>query len=193
MMNVDVDVPEGVSGVWRVENFTVSEQDAKRERMYAVFHGGRGVPAGDYVRLMRGGRVIMSNTPDEIRDHSPIRWNATGKVLINGLGLGVVIEMIIDQVQHITVVEKSADVIDLCANHYRTKYPDKIEVIQADALEYQPPKGIRYNAVWHDIWDDICTDNLISMGRLHRKYGRRADWQGSWSREDCLYYRRLGY
>jgi hypothetical protein len=34
-------------------------------------------------------------------------------------------------------------------------------------------KGKRYDMVWHDIWDDICSDNLEGMAKLHRKYGDR--------------------
>jgi hypothetical protein len=44
--------------------------------------------------------------------------------------------------------------------------------------------------VWHDIWLDLCTDNLEGMGKLHRKYGRRTDWQGSWEKDRLLSHRR---
>jgi hypothetical protein len=53
--------------------------------------GGRYVPPGRYMRLMRGKKVIMSNTPGEIRDLDEFRRRATGDVLINGLGLGVAV------------------------------------------------------------------------------------------------------
>lgn len=39
--------------------------------------------------------------------------------------------------------------------------------------------------VWHDVWDYIDANNLTQMHALHRKYGRRADWQGSWCRDQC--------
>ena len=42
----------------------------------------------------------------------------------------------------------------------------------------------------HDIWDDICLDNLETMATLHRKYGRRCDWQGSWKRDWLKYQQR---
>jgi hypothetical protein len=53
------------------------------------------------------------------------------------------------------------------------------------AFEWKPPKGVRYDAAWHDVWDDICTDNLVGMRKLHRKYGKRCGWQGSWCRGEC--------
>lgn len=60
-----------------------------------------------------------------------------------------------------------------------------MQIINADAFAYKPPKSKRYGAVWHDIWANICADNLPEMHKLHRKYGRIADWQGSWCRWQC--------
>ena len=147
---------------------------------------GRGVPEGNYTKLQRKGAwdVTMSDTPDEYHDHFEPIHQATGHVLLNGLGLGCVLQCCAEKegVTKITVIERSEDVIALVAPHYQAKYGDKIEIIQADAFEYKPPKGVRYNVVWHDIWDNLCEDNLPEMHRLHRKYGRRTDWQGSWGR-----------
>lgn len=192
-MNIRVDVPEGKSGEWSVERFTVSKEDVDRQCIRAIATNGRYVPEGTYTHLKCGNEIIMSDTPDEIRDHMPFRWNARGNVLVNGLGLGMVIEMVIERVDHITVIEKSPDVITLVAPHYVTKYPGKVEIIQCDAFDYTPPKGIHYDAVWHDIWDNICSDNLDDMIRLHRKYGRRANWQGSWARWQCEHARASGF
>jgi hypothetical protein len=50
-------------------------------------------------------------------------------------------------------------------------------------MEYRPDAGARFGAIWHDIWDSICEDNLDQMKTLHRRYGRRCDWQGSWGRD----------
>lgn len=181
-----VNVPEGKSGDWAVEHFTVSEEQAKLEMMRSLFSSnrGRGVPAGTYTRLTRRGHTIMSDTPDEIRDHlDPIRA-ARGHVLINGLGLGMVLQAVLrkPEVERATVVDNSADVIALVGPHYQTMFGDRLTIIQANALEYKPPKGVRFGAVWHDIWDDLCGDNLTQMHTLHRRYGRRTEWQGSWGR-----------
>jgi hypothetical protein len=78
-------------------------------------------------------------------------------------------------------------VIDLVAPHIADP---RLTVICASAYDWQPPKGVRYNAVWHDIWDNLCTDNLVEMARLHRKYARRCDWQGSWGKEILRYRKR---
>ena len=186
-----VQVPEGVSGAWRVERFTVSESDEKMERLYSMFNGGRYVPAGTYTWLKRSNYTIMSDTPDEIRDHLSAISKACGNVLINGLGLGVVLQAMArkPEVITITVIEQSSDVIALVAPHYQAMFGDKINIIQADAYEYKPPKGSRFDVAWHDIWDDLCADNLPKMAKLHQKYGRLTDWQGSWGKEICQRHR----
>ena len=148
-----VDVPVGRSGEWRVERFSVTEEEASRERMRAAFSvGGRGVPQGTYTRLMRCGTVVMSDTPDEIRDHLSAIRKARGHCLVNGLGLGMVAAgMLNAAAEKVTIVEKSQDVISLVAGHYKSIFGDRICVIHSDAFDYKPQRGERFGYVWHDI------------------------------------------
>jgi hypothetical protein len=190
---IKVDVPEGKSGNWEIKKFTVTDKDLSLFNTRCMFSPGMGsrtMLAGSYTKLTRNGQTIMSDTRAEISDHAYfVRSRATGKVLINGLGLGWIVEALFKkkEVRIITVIEKSQDVIDLVAQHYKDKCPKnkKLIIIHADALEYKPEKGQRFDAVWHDIWDNICGDNIEDMKKLHRKYGRRTDWQGSWCRYQC--------
>jgi hypothetical protein len=179
-----VSVPEGSAGKWAVRRFTVGEQEASMTRLSAMKYGRGYVPPGTYTELRHGGRLIMSDTPDERRDHYPPVVEAKGHILINGLGIGMVLAACLKRpaVTRATVVEIDPDVIALVAPHYDDP---RVEVINADAFEYRPPKGIRYGMVWHDIWPDICGDNLPEMTRLKRKYGKRADWQGCWCESQC--------
>lgn len=178
-----VTVPEGAIGNHRVERFTVDRQD---------FHDmlrGRGVPVGEtFTRLMRDRTVVMSDTPAEMRDHYGPAINARGSCLINGLGLGMVLGAVLRKpdVTDVTVVELERDVLDLVAPSYDDP---RVTFVHADALTYKPPSGKRFQMVWHDIWDYICADNLPQMHTLHRRYGRRAEWQGSWCRYQCERYR----
>lgn len=196
-----VDVPEGESGNWQVVRFRVTEADAGLHNLREAFHGGRSIRPGIYTRLIHNGHVVMSDTPAEIQDFSkPVRVakqsyrSEQRYVLINGLGLGVVLQAILDDptIERMTVVEKSADVIKLVAPHWQGRYGNRLTVIHADAFDWKPPKGVRYCVVWHDIWDNITSDNLPEMHRLHRKYGRRCDWQGSWCRWMCEQARERG-
>lgn len=182
-----VDVPEGVSGEWSVSRFTVSEQDAAYTRMRAALNPrerGREVPAGTYTQLRRGRTLVMSDTPAEIMDHLDFIHAATGRVLIHGLGLGMVLKAVLAKpdVTHVDVVEISEDVIRLVAPSYADP---RVRIRHGDALTYRWPVGFSWDAVWHDVWDNICGDNLPSMKTLHRRYGKRTRWQGSWAREQC--------
>lgn len=186
-----VDIPEMSLGKWQVEKFTVTEEQAKIEACRAIFSGRGCMFPGTYTRLVRnnehGRALVMSDTPDEVDDHFvPIR-KAVGHCLINGLGLGVVVNGMLckSEVDKVTVVEYDSALIDLVGAYWKDIYGDRLEIVHADALEYKPPRNSRFSVVWHDIWDTICADNLPEMHKLHRKYGKRADWQGSWCRELC--------
>jgi hypothetical protein len=187
---IPVEIPEGTSGPWSISSYEVSEDAEILERLRAAFSSQRGryVPAGTYKSLRRNGNIIMSNTPNEIRDCSSFFYKAKNRVLINGLGLGITLDVILNKlndddsysITEVTVIELSQDVINLIAPYFKDP---RVNIINADAYEYKPIG--RFNVVWHDIWDDICADNLIGMHKLHRKYGKKTDWQGSWCRERC--------
>jgi hypothetical protein len=181
--NIDISVPDGVSGGWRVETFTVSQQESDFTRLRAVCgHPAEFVSPGSYKRLMHGGTVVMSNTPHEILTHRPVIRMARGRVLLNGLGLGVCLKVILAdaEVEHVTVVEKEADVLRLVGPTYECP---RLTLIHGDAYTRELRRGERYDVAWHDIWNEICSDNADDMRRLMRKYARRAAWQGCW----CYY------
>lgn len=180
-----VDVPEGRVGDWVVERFEITEDGAKLHNLRATIHGRsyRSVRPGNYTRLSHNGHLIMSDTQAEIRDHlEVIRW-AKGKVLLNGLGLGLVLRACLrkSEVDHVTVIEIAPEVIGLVEPHLREQFEDKFTIYEADALTWKAPVNSRWNVVWHDIFDAICADNLVDMTRLKRRYGRRCDWQGCWA------------
>lgn len=180
-------VPDGVCGEWRVETFTVSEKEAQRTKMYAAIRMDytEYVPVGSYVRLLRGECVIMSNTPYEINTNSHFVRLARGRVLINGLGLGMVLHAVLQkpEVEHVTVVENCAEVIALAWPSFSGN--SRAELVQANAFAHKPPKGVYYDFVWHDVWDNVCATNLVEMATLHRKYARKCGWQDSWEKERC--------
>lgn len=178
-----VTVPEGTRGPWSVKRFSVESNSIGSLRAALK---GRPIDEGEYTKLVHQRRgLIMSDTPAERRDHFSFVYQAKNHVLMNGLGIGMCLAAVLkkDEVTKATVVEIDADLIDLVGPHY-TNDP-RVEIICCDASKYQIPKNTRYGAVWHDIWDAICEDNLPEMHRLHRKYGRHCDWQGSWARGSC--------
>jgi hypothetical protein len=196
-MQIDVRTPVGESGSWAIEEFEVSESAAQFHNLRCTIKGrlGRLIEPGHYKRLLRGNgtfrKTIMSNTPAEVADHERFFVRAKGNVLMAGLGLGVSLEAILTQIGnedllHVTVIELSDDVIKLVGPTFEND--PRVEIIHADIFEWTPPKGMVYDAVWFDIWDDICSDNLKEMKRLHRKYNKKALWHDSWCRWECKHY-----
>ena len=186
-----VDVPKGQIGDWAIETFKVSDEGAKRHQLAMLFNGtgSRGIYAGTYTKLTHNGGLVMSDTPAEIRDLLKVIKMAKGQVLLNGLGLGLVLRACLskDEVDHVTVIEIAPEVIELVESHWRRWFGDKFTVHLADALTWKAPRNTRYDVVWHDIWSDMCSDNLPDMHKLHRRYGHRCDWQGSWGRSILEY------
>ncbi len=188
-MKLEITVPDGKCGKWAVETFEITERDASYSRVREVLRPGSMVSPGIYKRLMRGNTVVMSNTQMEVRTNRPVIHAATGRVLINGLGLGMVLTAILqkDCVHEVWVIESSVEVIQLVGPSFTDH---RVRIIHADAMTYVPPKGVRFDVVWHDIWDGISAANLDEMIVLHRRYAQRTRWQASWARAECEELRR---
>lgn len=186
-----VDVPEGTSGPWAVERFTV---DPTRSVISLFSYGGRAPTPGDYTRLMRNGSVWMSDTNAERRDHYGFARAAQGRVLIAGLGLGVCVQAALqkERVDHVTVVEIDQHVIDLVAPHYLERFGDRLTISHGDIFDH-PSSSEEWDTAWFDIWRDLCTDNLTEYGKLKRRYPpRRIGWRGFWCEDLLRYYKRQG-
>ena len=187
-----VSLQEGVSGDWSIRKFAVSEDESRLQSILSLGKGGRFPTPGNYTGLYRRDTVIMSDTPDEIRDHIGVINEATGDVLIAGLGLGVVLQAIAQKpdVASITVIEVSTDVIALVKPQLETReWFSKVTIIEADIFTWKPPKNVVYNVIWFDVWDNLCTDNLAEMATLHRRFAKRTKYQGSWGKEYLKYVR----
>ena len=144
-------------------------------------------PPGTYVALKRAGKTIMSDTFDELEDHFTFVAEATGKVLISGLGLGLVAIAVAvkPNVESVTVVERDPDVIALTAP-YLPK--GKIEIVHADVNEWTPPKGANWDRAWHDIWDEITPRSLPEMRRIRDRFRRNVDAQSFWSGPEVYFH-----
>jgi len=191
------DLTECSNSLWAIEKFDVSKEDSKWFNLQESIGGMQGssvrqIDIGTYTRLVRTNgifhKTIMSDTTAETSDLLPLACNAKGEVLIAGLGLGVALDLVMQdkEVKHVTVIEISKEIIDLVGDHFKNKYGDRLTIINADILEWKAPKGVHYDYCWFDIWDDICTDNLKDMTKLKRKYAKKADRKGFWAEMECL-------
>lgn len=184
-----VNVPEGRSGKWAIERFKITRDEALLAMITGSLGSGRHVPSGTYTRLTRGDVTVMSDTPDEIRDHRLFIGKSQGDVLIAGLGLGMCARACLyrDAVKSVTVIEQSPEVIDLVYEPWLRRIARRqgksLTVIQADIFTWEPPRGVVYDLAWFDIWDEISARNLPGMHRLHRRFARKAKWKGSWGRD----------
>lgn len=189
---MQVDWPENSHGEVSLKRFTVTERDAAFERIRAITHGGRGVRAGTHTGLYIRSALWMSDTPDEQCDHLGFLYTVqrleARRVLVNGLGLGMVVRALaaMPHVKHIDVCDNHPDVIGLVGplvTQWGIDHGTVVNVVHGDAHEPATlyPRGTRWDAVWHDIWQDICADNWESMKILRRRYARRCDTQGCWS------------
>lgn len=144
---------------------------------------------GKYVRLVVDGELMMSDTRMErITNHEFIR-KAKGKVLIAGLGVGLILKNIFDKINkgvitEVVVVEKYQDVIDLIAPYF--KGWDMIKIVKGDIFDWRPKKGEKFDTIYFDIWPGICDDNLEEMAKLHQAfkgYKAKDAWMDSWMKD----------
>ena len=191
-------IPEGQSGPWKIERFTVSLEDSKWDRLSGH---GRGCPPGTYTRLVDTRRsfdaVMMSDTPDEMRDHAEAYFQAQklgGRALVHGLGLGMVTQALLslENIEHVDCVELDPDVIALVSPAFQEEIDaGRLTIHQGDCFTKEWPKEARWSVVWSDIWRDLCTDNLDQMAILRRRFNKRCcTFHGCWGREYLLDRRR---
>jgi hypothetical protein len=140
----------------------------------------------------------MSDTRAEIHEHYPFlnkvdlaaQFGQARRILINGLGLGVVVHgvLLYPGVERVDIVEVNHDVIKLISPLI---HDDRVHIHEASAYDIEWPRGMSWDLAWHDIWPDISDLNLPEMDRLVRKYKHCTKWQGCWQREGCLAMRKF--
>lgn len=177
---IDV-VPEGSRGIAKIEHRSVPEFAARMAAMR-----GERLSAGRFCYLSVGGKLYMSDTANERSTNREIVRRAHGRVLIAGLGLGMILHPILLQADSVLVIEKHQDVIDLIAP---TVASPKLVIECADIYQWKPAKGAKFSVIYFDIWASQSTDDLADMARLHQRgkaWLDRSDpecWMDSWNRD----------
>lgn len=110
--------------------------------------------------VLEGGNEWMTLTPVDLDTCESAINAAHGKVVTYGLGLGYYAYMVSrkPEVESITVVERSPDVIKLFSEYVlpQFEHKEKVRIIQADAFEYAEhtaPKE-NYDLAFVDTWRD---------------------------------------
>ena len=199
-----MDIEPCSRGDFVISRFKISTRDAIDFNTHhlANGHASRFILPGTYTRLMEkreegeiqedGKKWIiwMSDTPAELNDHLEVYNRATGRVLIHGLGLGVIVNALIlkSEVSEIEVWEIDEDLIKLVGPHLRAKAKEhgtKLKIVHGDVWQHRPAKGVRWDVVWHDIWPGLGGDNLKPMQKLCARFRSRCEWQECWARDVC--------
>ncbi len=109
--------------------------------------------------VLENGREWMTLQPNEMVTTWPAIKEAGGRVLTYGLGLGYFAYHAAEkpEVESVTVVDLSADVIDLFRTHILPQFPhkEKITLIQSDAFDFADTRMAgNFDFVFGDIWHD---------------------------------------
>lgn len=182
-MDISLNLTESKSGDWEVRKFTIDKNAAFAFNLGCLMnHSNRLIKEGEYWKLLCNGEVVMSNTPAEVNDHLPFIRKATGKVLIAGLGLGMVLTELLKKttITKIVVVEKSKDVIKLVSPHYKD---ERLQIVNEDIFDFKLTE--HFDFAWFDIWTYIDADSYEDMKKLHRKFAKSVTYKDSWCRKEA--------
>lgn len=140
--------------------------------------------------LLEKKQVWMSIVMSEIESMQPDIESAHGNVITYGLGLGYYAFMVAQkpEVQKVTVVELSPDVIYLFKKNILPQfpYPEEIEIIQGDAYEFlkQQTDGA-YDFGYADFWAGILDGPELYLRFLPETRRFRQTKFGYWI-ESCF-------
>ena len=161
-------IPSDRNGKWELKTMELKAGEAFVCRDFLVTDDGRMIPQIGfftkpfrYPAVLENGREWMTLMPNETVTTLPAVKKAKGKVLTYGMGLGYYAYMASNrpEVDSVTVVDISGEVIELFNKHILPQFPnrDKIRVIKCDAFEYAEKEMPRekYNSVFADIWHDV--------------------------------------
>ena len=182
MTRIEVDIPEGTSGDYEIAIYT-DETTEKDWQLYINMPKCANESSDSWTVLLKENCLmpIMQNSDAEYVEHQWLWNNATGDVLIGGLGLGMCHQPLIDNeaVTSVTIIEVAQDVVDLvwedCAKD------DTFSVVVADFETWTPPEGSSFDTVWGDTW---LVDNSLTYVQyrtlITNRYSQYTENIGFW-------------
>jgi len=122
-------------------------------------------------KLKKEGRLLMSDSPQEMFLQYDAYMQANGKVLVGGLGLGLYADMIAKKknVTEVVVVEIDKDVIELCK-----PVNPKIRVIHGNVKDFIASTDEHFDFAYIDIhYSTGCMEYLQTVLPMRRIFERR--------------------
>lgn len=178
-MRIEVDISEGISNDYEVAHYTGETTD----NMWQTYLDMKNETHDSHTVLLKAGcsMPIMQDSEAEYNEHQWLWDNATGDVLIGGLGLGMCHQPLMDNdaVTSVTIIESEQDVVDLvwddCAKN------DNFTLILADFETWDPSEATFYDTVWCDTW---LVDNPMPYSQyithITDRYSQYTDNIGFW-------------
>lgn len=176
-------IPDGRCGDWCIETRSYTREQSE-DLLARAQDGDCGYiawspPGVDHKWLGRPGiSEAMNDTCAELSYNAPFAQMAAGRVLITGLGLGLLPAALLrkQEITRIDIVELESEIIDLVRPHLQD---ERIAVHHADAFSWEPPPDLRWDFAWHSIlyWDGLMSE---LTRRLRERYHHHALAQLSW-------------
>ena len=132
--------------------------------------------------------TMMSDTPMERNTNYDFIQRANGKVLIFGLGLGLILFPLLNEIniESITVVELHEDLIEMVLPKIKEHdNKNKLNVIHGNAYSFDIDKKQKYDSIYFDIWKDISSDNYLEMIELTKKLKKNLNKENPNAFIDC--------
>ena len=163
--NIKVDGIKGGNWEFKRELYPAYRAFIRDDMM--IFEGFREVPPlgmfdedFDFPAVLEGGNEWMTLTPVDLDTCEEAINAARGRVITFGLGLGYYAYMVSEkpEVESITVVEKSEEVIRLFTDYILPQFPNrnKVKIVCADAFEYAENvmPSEHFDLAFVDTWRD---------------------------------------
>lgn len=130
-----------------------------------------------YPIIAQNNCIWMSLNTNEIITMDPAIKEASGNVLVLGLGLGYFPFMVSlkEDVKSITIIEKDPTIIRLFKKHLLPSFPhkEKIRILEDDAFKYLSNDKLNYDYLFIDLWhspEDGLPMYLKCKNILRNKY-----------------------
>lgn len=120
-----------------------------------------------FLAVLDNDEIWMSIIPHEINTMKQPIKNATGNVLVYGLGLGYYLFNIVNkkEVNKVTVIENDKRIIDLFNEYLLPKFPhkEKINILFKDAFDVASKMSPEYDYVFADIWHNVGDGEILYL------------------------------
>ncbi len=140
--------------------------------------------------LYQNNDIWMIDAPSEANTIDPKAKKAHGNVLTFGLGIGyfALLTSLNDNVNSLTIVERSQAVIEMFKNCILPQFPNqsKIKIINDDAFNLFNQEYLsQFDYVFVDIWQSN-NDGLVIIEKLLKQYNPPLDKVDFWIENSCL-------